>query len=111
MYPGYASSLAQPSCHCSRGTGAANVDKGVPDSALARVLIRVKINESSCCADGALGLERGGRGGGRRAERKAMGLGFGVGGETVVAGGTRWRRRWRLLALLCGHHSTTNALV
>jgi hypothetical protein len=36
-----------------------------------------------------------------------MGLGFGAGGETVAAGG--WR--WRLLVLLCGHHSTANALI
>jgi len=48
---------------------------------------------------------------------KAMGLGFIVGGETVATEGWRWRQRWRwrrrqrLLALLCGHHSTTNAFI
>jgi len=35
----------------------------------------------------------GGSGGGWRVERKAMGLGFGAGGETVAARGWRWRRR------------------
>ena len=49
----------------------------------------MEIDESICCADGTLGPERGGRGDGWRVERKAMGLGFGAGGETVAAGG--WR--------------------
>ena len=40
MYPSYALSLAHPSCHCGRGTGAASVDEGVPDLALARDQIR-----------------------------------------------------------------------
>ena len=39
MYPGYASTLAQPSCHRGGGTGAANIDEGVLDPALARVQI------------------------------------------------------------------------
>jgi hypothetical protein len=40
-YPGYASSSAPPSCHRGHGTGAADVDEGVPDPALARVRIRL----------------------------------------------------------------------
>jgi hypothetical protein len=30
-YLGYASSLAQPSCHRGRGTGVADIDEGVPE--------------------------------------------------------------------------------
>ena len=41
MYPGYALSLAQPSCHCGHGTGATGVEEGVPDPAPARVQIRL----------------------------------------------------------------------
>ena len=41
MYLGYASSLAQPSCHHGHGTSAAGVDEGVLDPALARVRIRL----------------------------------------------------------------------
>ena len=41
MYPSYALSLASLSCHCGRGTGAAGVDVGVPDLALAKVQIRL----------------------------------------------------------------------
>jgi len=40
-YPGYASSLAQPSCHHGHRTSAASVDEGVPDLTLARVRIRL----------------------------------------------------------------------
>ena len=39
MYPGYASSLAQPYCHHGRRTGAADIDEGVPDLAPARARI------------------------------------------------------------------------
>ena len=39
--------------------------------------------ESSYYADGTQGSKRGGRGGGWRVEREAMGLGFGARGEMV----------------------------
>ena len=53
----------------------------------------MEIDESRCYAIGAWGAERGGRGGSWRVERKAMGLGFGVGEKTVAARGWRWRQR------------------
>ena len=39
MFPGFALSSAPPSCHHDRGAGAADVDEGVIDLALARVQI------------------------------------------------------------------------
>ena len=43
MYPGYASSLAQSSCHHGRGTSAASVDEGVPHQSPIRVRIRLVV--------------------------------------------------------------------
>jgi len=40
MFPGFVLSLTPPSYHRGRGAGAAGVDKGVPDLALARDQIR-----------------------------------------------------------------------
>ena len=41
MFPGFSLLSAPPSCHHGRGAGAAGVDEGVPDLALARDQIRL----------------------------------------------------------------------
>ena len=41
MYPGYASSSAQLTCHRGRGTAAAGIDEGVPDLTPARLQIQL----------------------------------------------------------------------
>ena len=77
------------------------VEVGDPDLAYTVVEARVQ----KCMREGAAREWRGSRAAVPMARRVRSRVAEGAAGEL------RWRRRWRLFALLCGHYITTNALV